>query len=499
MPSEGRLHPLSFLFQIGGQLQQLLVPAILLLVGTRSAGMQWEFWVASVIVPSAIAAVLKTLSFRYRFEATDLVMTSGFIFRNERHVPYARIQNIDARQTVFHRLLDVVEVRVETGGGDEPEASLRVLPASALAEMRERVFAGRRATSVTADGVDHAAPAPAETLLRLRTRDLLIAGFVDSRGLVIVSAAFGLLWETGVFDRAFGDDFSGRGLVRQVVGAVFGGGAPSPGRIALMLGAFVAVLLAMRVLSMGWSVLRLHGFKLLLAGDDLRAEFGLFTRVMTTIPVRRIQTLTVREGPFHRLFGMASVRVDSAGGDARTQGVAKREHLAPIVERRALPELLHRILPDVDVGTVAWQRVDPRGVRRGFKARLVFYALMTVPTIGLLGRWSLLLFAALAVLAYVDARLQIKHMGWAMGEHAVVFRSGWVVRQLTVARFSKIQVVALGESPFDRRYRMASVYVDTAGAVDLSHRVAIPYLTSDTAQSLHAQLVEEAERTAFRW
>ena len=69
----------------------------------------------------------------------ELVITSGLIFRNERHVPYGRIQNIDAVQNLLHRLLRVVEVRVETGGGDEPEARMRVLPLAALEEMRERV------------------------------------------------------------------------------------------------------------------------------------------------------------------------------------------------------------------------------------------------------------------------------------------------------------------------------------------------------------------------
>lgn len=69
----------------------------------------------------------------------------SILFRNERHVPYARIQNLHAVQNVFHRLWKVVEVRVETGGADEPEATMSVLPVSAYEEMRRRVF-GERAS-----------------------------------------------------------------------------------------------------------------------------------------------------------------------------------------------------------------------------------------------------------------------------------------------------------------------------------------------------------------
>ncbi len=50
------------------------------------------------------------------------MIRSGLIFRNERHVPFSRIQNVDAIQNVFHRLFGVAEVRVETGGGKEEEA-----------------------------------------------------------------------------------------------------------------------------------------------------------------------------------------------------------------------------------------------------------------------------------------------------------------------------------------------------------------------------------------
>jgi len=55
------------------------------------------------------------------------------------------------------------------------------------------------------------------------------------------------------------------------------------------------------------------------------------------------------------------------------------------------------------------------------------------------------------------------------------------------------------QSPFDRRHRMASVRVDTAGAADASHRVDIPYLPVETATALFGQLGTAAARTVFRW
>ena len=95
--------------------------------------------------PSTIVAVARYFSFRLRYEGTELVIRSGIFFRNERHVPYARIQNLDAVRNVAHRLLGVTEVRVETGGGQAPEATISVLHETVFEEMRRRIFEGRAA------------------------------------------------------------------------------------------------------------------------------------------------------------------------------------------------------------------------------------------------------------------------------------------------------------------------------------------------------------------
>jgi putative membrane protein len=287
-------------------------------------------------------------------------------------------------------------------------------------------------------------------------------------------------------------------------------------RIALMAVVGASILLVVRALSMGWSFIRLYGFTLDRADHDLRAEFGLVTRVMATIPLHRIQTLTIREGPLHRFFGRVSIRVDSAGSAGGEGVTAKRESLAPIVSRHALPQLLHEVLPEVDLAKVEWQPVDPGGFRRALRGSLVMAAFLTVPLVLTLKWWTLVWMAMLVVWAWFNARQYVRNLGWALTDPAfatesdpqpaedlrngaVLFRSGWLWKHLTVARITKIQAVTLNESPFDRRSRMASVRVDTAGASDLSHRVDIPYLAASTATRLYSQLSSQAARTTFRW
>jgi len=141
MPSDHRLHPSSILFALGGSLRSFLVPAVvLMLTSGRSSPApsgppgwgpaawmnrwmpgnfeiaNWQFWLLLFLIPATIAALVRYFSFRLHYEGTELVIRSGIIFRNERHVPYARIQNLDATRNVVHRLFRVAQIRVETGG-----------------------------------------------------------------------------------------------------------------------------------------------------------------------------------------------------------------------------------------------------------------------------------------------------------------------------------------------------------------------------------------------
>lgn len=496
MPSDRRLHPLSFLFVLGAQVRSLLVPGLLFLVSASYVG--WQVWMIPFFGIYAVVALARTLSFRYRYGEDELVVRTGFFFRNERHIPYPRIQNLDAVQNVFHRALGVAEVRLQTGGGEEPEATMKVLPLAALDEMRRRVLEAR--PTAAAEGAGTAPEAP--TVLRLGVGDLLLHGFIESRAMLIVGAAVGLIWELGLFDRfttwIFGDRATGWGILGRIAATWFDDQEVPARAVTVAVLGLVGALLAMRTLSMAWAALRLHGFTVTRIGDDLRTDFGLLTRVSATIPRRRIQIVTIGEGPLHRLTGRVSVRVDTAGGPGAEGESARREWLAPVIRRGDLPRFLGEVLPGLDLGAAEWRGLHPRASRRALKRGFAVATLFAVPIVALPGRWDLVLVAAIFALVYVATRRWIALFRYGASDAALFLRSGWLRRETRVARYTKIQAVATAESPFDRRAGMARVRVDTAAASS-SGVLEIPYLGADVARALTDQLAAEAARTTLRW
>lgn len=527
--SERRLHPYSIIFAFLTQIRLFVVPGVLVLVGASSRGGDWwQPWMMLLVIPNAALAVVRFFSYRYRYEASEIVIRSGLLVRRERHIPYARIQNIDAVQNLLHRALNVVEVKVETGGGPTAEATMSVLPTAAFHEMRTRVFAERRAAQGGAAGAMGAAgtldsgavsvgdgtvpaqgstsveaPAAPPPLLALDTRELILCGFIENRGAVIVAAAFGLVWELGLVDRViapmFGQPRMGRGVLRNLLRGALSNVTISWDRIALTMAAFVALLLLVRVLSMGWALVRLHGFRLTLIDGDARSDYGLLTRIAATVPLRRIQSMTIREAPLHRLFARVAVRVATAGGrgDADNNKRNEREGLAPILRRTALGSFVQSIIR-TRVEGLEWNSPAAGAFRREVKGWLLTALVIATGLVFWL-RWNAVPLIPLLVLwAWLSARQTIRHLGWAVNDDSVLFKSGWLWRRTVIVRFAKIQTVTLHDTPFDRRTGMVRLHIDTAGTSE-GGAVDIPYLARDEGVALRDRLALETAQRRFEW
>jgi putative membrane protein len=310
------------------------------------------------------------------------------------------------------------------------------------------------------------------------------------------------LWELGVLDgfwqRVPGAERYGRSAFGSLSAAAYGQAALPIGLLTAALAGLLGILLFVRLVSMLWAAVRLYGFTVTRVGDDLRTQFGLLTRVTATIPLHHVQTITVRDSVLHRCLGRSSVRVETAGSDVTGDRSGERKWLAPLIACDALPAFLRHVIPGVDIDALAWQPVHPRASARAVRRAVVGAVAISGFLGGAMGWWAVVTLPLTIGFAVVATRRQVARLAWVADADVVVFRSGWLWRHITVARVSKIQAVALHESLFDRRWSMASVRVDTAGA-NHAYRVDIPYLDSALARPLQAQLAALAAQTEFRW
>jgi len=504
MPSDAvgrpqRLHPLSLLFSIGSAARGLLLPGIAVLF--FSGGSNYEIWLMPFFVFAATMAVVKYASYRYRLGDDEMMVREGVLTRNERHIPYARIQNVNLVQNPFHRMFKVAEVHLETASGSKPEAIIRVLSLASVEAIREHVFSSRGAAAVAGEGASDPGEERADPLLELPTRELILLGLISNRGMAVIAAVMGVAWQFDLWDYDWEQIAKDAPKLTEKIGIPI----EQPGlgaSIALGAAAVILAIVLMKLLSIVWALFRFHGFTLQRRGRRLRARYGLFTRYTAAIPSHRIQLLSSHTTPLHRLSRRSGMLAETAGGAAGNEGGQSETHrlwLAPIVEADRVEGLTRAVLPDVDLSDAEWNKLPPLAKRRIRNRTFVLSTLVSLIAVGVLGPWGLAVAVVVYPWAVLHAAMWWKHAAWTITSNAMAFRSGWWTRRASIVRFAKIQTVSLTQTPFDRRHDMARLAVDTAGAGKAGHRLNIPFLPQDQAAQLHDRLAREAAQRNFRW
>src|SRR5918994_269979 len=449
MSSEKRLHPVAMLVGAIRTLRRwvsgLLFPGVVLLVSQGFSLWTVTLFLLGLLVVAALAALWGFLSWRattYTVTGNSFRLRQGVFQKNERTIPLEHVQSVDIVQGIIQRAFGVVEVRIETAGGgaSEPDASLVALDRDAAQRLR-REIAGSRSEG------------PEETvgpavLRRLSTRDLLVAGATSGQ----IGVAFSLL----AIGFQFLDNFFSEDLVRRLVETL----APNWLMVVLIL-VPVGLLLAW-LLAIAGTVLAYTGFTLSREGDFLYIKRGLLERREATIPLSRIQAVRISEGLLRQPFGLASLRVESAGY-GEDAGVSTM--LFPLLPRDEVGEFLAVAAPEF-AGAPALEPLPRRSLRRYvFRATFVYLiiafaaalvsSLVFQSALGLLGFLLIPPAAAYGWLCYRDA-------GWAFEEDRLVVRHRSLGRKTAVAPRGHLQARGMVSNPFQRRVRLATFLAEVA-------------------------------------
>ncbi|MGB1202064.1 MAG: PH domain-containing protein, partial [Alloalcanivorax venustensis] len=163
--------------------------------------------------------------------------------------------------------------------------------------------------------------------------------------------------------------------------------------------------------------------------------------------------------------------------------------LAPICTPAQAEALIARALPGMTGHQPEWQSLSSRTRHRLARLWLWCWTALTLPPglwwLGVHGLWLPL---AGVPLALIHGHLYAKYTRWALTPDLLLFHRGWLWRRLAVVPRNRIQAIRLTRSPFDRRYRMSELEVDTAGGGLGKRRVRLPYLDRRVAARLGSAL-----------
>ncbi len=493
------LHPSSVLFDAISNGRQNLVPAVIALLTAAGGSMFWMYLAIAIFGASLLRSVLRYVTLRYRIENGELTVREGLIFKRVRTVPLERIQNIDLTQNVLHRMLGVAEVRVETAGGKEPEATLRVLSLDKVTRLREAVFSQRPAKSIATESADAEKLVLEEVLPDVETitlheipfKQIIQAGIASNRGIVVFGVLIGIFFQFDL-EKRFKEylDFLFE-LVPKDLGVL--------NTVISVLAGLLLIFVVTRVYGAIWYLLRFYGYRLTLHNNDFRISCGLFTKVSATVPRKRIQFISVHQSLFMRWFGLSSIRIETAGGAGQDNEDAAssvgRRWFIPIISQSKVESLLPQLRPGLnwEPEQADWIGVSSKTARRLCRLAVIQSLGLAIVGFAIARPWGWIAgVVALPIFVYWAIR-KSRAMRYTETDFGVVYRSGVFTKKLSLTFFDRIQTLRFDQSPFDRRWKMATLSVDTAAAGPADHRVHVKYLDETIAKSRYEALSKRLE------
>jgi putative membrane protein len=233
-----------------------------------------------------------------------------------------------------------------------------------------------------------------------------------------------------------------------------------PRTVSAILLFVLAFVLFAWVLAILGTVLAHAGFTLSRSSDGkyLHIKRGLFSRYETTVPLARIQAIKVVEGVLRQPFGLAAVRVESAGF-AEERGVSTI--LFPLLPRKEAEEFVRTAAPSFGVSLDDLKPLPAR-VRRRYALRAALPVLLvTTPASIFFFPWGLSVLL-LALPAALYGLLRHQAAGHSLDGDRLVLRFRRLARTTVVTPRGRLQSRGYSVSPFQRRLGLATLEVEVA-------------------------------------
>lgn len=457
-----KLHPITAIINIVKALKELLLPIVIILIANGFnlnfdykdenffSEMVPLFILVVVVVFTLSHSLIKWATFKYWYEDNELRVEYGLFVRKKRYIPFERIQNLNYKEGIFHRIFKLIQVQVETAGSKDgkPEAELTAVTREAANEIEIQMKQAKQKNELLANSRENEIvdemPKDSSTIVhKMKVPELLLLATTSSGVGVVLAGVFAALSQFAEFipfDLIF-DEVSH--LLKYSVIAV---------------AALIAIALMLTwLISVGITYLNYYNFTVMKENDHLIITRGLIERKRVTIPLHRVQAIKVVENPLQQLFGLASVMVESAGGGFSGE-VDKKIILFPLISKKELVGPLLELFPQYDFTMIPTVRPPKRA--QPFFYRIDFIWL--VPTMAAIS-YFFFPYGLLSLLFIVPIVLwgkwQFNTTGYVIQGFQLMIVSRMISRVTFFAMKNRIQITQGSQTYFQKNKQIGSVKI----------------------------------------
>lgn len=480
-PDFQRLHPLTIVIEAWRAVSRFII--IIIIFGFQALTNRGEVDISELIFGGVGllvigSALVRYFTFKFAIHNGSLLVKQGLITKKDRTIPLARIQNINLKRDLIHRIVGLVDLEIETAGGGKAEATLSAVTEDQAHELKQKLLG--RYDPLSSPLIEARRE---EVIYQATTRELFIAGATENRLLIMVASVFGIVSTAPGFMETFTKwiELAIKGAVRQA------GRSPSDWTVWIVLGLIALIF--------GWlasiimTFISYWGFEVAWKDGAFRRQYGLLNHFENVVPAKRIQTARFTANFIQKWFGVGKLYLDTAGsfsqqsdGEGR-QSARPTPLMAPLISMDGAMTILNRVFADLQIDEAKWLSPPARMIGRWTFSVWPLAVIAGGVTAWFFQYWGIASFLGVFALTAFYAWWTRPKMGWQDDGVRIIVRRGRLWRTLQVAPIQKLQLAEVTQSPAQRRFGLASIKVCTAGsAADAS--LVIQDVPTETARSL---------------
>lgn len=405
------------------------------------------FWGITII-----SIILKWFTHKYRLDDVSFHIYQGLFNKFERTIPFSKVQNVQRKTSLFHRVFGVTSVTFETGmTGADAAIKFEVISRKEAEEM-EAWITSPPAHDLTDDNLDlteeeSIKQEPTRTTHFTPTKkDILKAAFTSLSFIALIPILLSVYFK---ISEVFKIEDQAEGFFASLMSTWW------------IIALIVTLLI---VASVGFGIVRsfLKYGKYEISSDDQRIYItkGVIDESAFTISKNRVQAIEINQTLMKRLLGLAEIKIISAG----SIGVESLEtnSLYPFLPVKKAYRMISEILPSYEVT----QTMD-RLPKKSFWIRMVkpswFWMIVTValfyfkPAILEIEQaWWIVSIALLVIIAILRL-LDYYNTSYVLNGKFIQFKTGSLTTSVFVSKRDKVVEVNVSRSKFQQLLGLASI------------------------------------------
>ncbi|MFE0502981.1 PH domain-containing protein [Peribacillus butanolivorans] len=444
-----RLHPFKIPFELGKVMKGNLFFIIMLYVlnfGTEKTYMKvLQIGFLVYLVWRVISVILQWYTYKYQIKEGAVHITSGLIYKSFRTVPFLKVQNVQRRTTLFHKLFNLTSLTFETGmTDDQSSVPFEVISQKEAKRLEQELSLIQELSVIEVDGTEEDIPEIDESVSEKTIhftptkQDVLKASFTSLSFLAlipIVATIYNTL-----------DDFfnmeNAEGLLATLLDTWW--------IVTIVLIGIICIAVAFGIIS---TFVKYGKYEISSDHERVYIKKGVLDESAFSIQKEKVQAVEITQSLIKRMLGLAEVKLISAGSTGDKE--LETNTLYPFLSVDRAYAMIEEILPTYKV-----ERSMERLSKQAFKVRMLrpsFFWILTTVAIYYFKPAIWYVSVILLVLIYTLRILDYKNSRYLLNNEIIQFKSGSLETSLFITKRSKVIQIEVERSKLQKLFGLASI------------------------------------------